>query len=143
MNSAPPYRFSIPRPPTLVVVAKGKRCYPGLVLTLGTETIPLRRDEHGTIRVRQTRVSLESVAYCFEEGATAETIVEAFPTLSLSDVYLVLGYCLRHPQEVAEYLEEQRQLANEARESHERRFGFQVTGLRDRLLARQAQRNGK
>jgi hypothetical protein len=88
-------------------------------------------------------VTLESVAYCFEEGDTAEAIVEAFPTLSLPDVYLVLGYCLRHPQELADYLEAQRNLAKEARESHERRFGFQVTGLRDRLLARQAQRNGK
>ena len=110
-----------------------------MTLTLGAELIPLTRDEHGSIRVGKTRVTLDSIAYCFKDGDSPEEIVEAFPTVSLSDVYLVLGYCLRHADEVEEYLAQGQQIAKEMRE----RDTFNMPGLRDRLLARQAQRNGK
>ena len=112
-----------------------------MTLTLGAEQIPLRRDDYGSIRVSQTRVTLESIAYCFKEGASPEEIVEAYPAVSISDVYLVLGYCLRHPDELNEYLAQQRQHAQESRERDEIRFN--TSGLRERLLARQSQRNGK
>ena len=110
-----------------------------MTLTLGAELIPLTRDKHGSIRVGKTRVTLDSIAYCFKDGDSPEEIVEAFPTVSLSDVYLVLGYCLRHADEVEEYLAQGQQIAKEMRE----RDTFNTPGLRDRLLARQAQRNGK
>ncbi len=107
-------------------------------MTLGSEQIPLERDESGTIRIASTRVTLESVAYAFQEGESAESIQEAFPSLSLSDVYLVLGYCLRHPQELQIYLDEQRQGDAQARDQDEERFP--TNGLKERLLQRRAQR---
>ena len=113
-----------------------------MTLTVGTEQIPLTQNEQGTIRVGQTRVTLESVIYCFQEGASPEAIVDAYPTLTLSDVYLVLGYYLRHHDEVTEYLQSQREDVQAIRAHDEARFP-QRTGLRAQLLARQTQRNGK
>jgi uncharacterized protein (DUF433 family) len=113
-----------------------------MTLTVGTEQIPLTQNEQGTIRVGQTRVTLESVIYCFQEGASPEGIVDAYPTLTLSDVYLVLGYYLRHPNEVAAYLQAQHQDIVDIR-AHDEALVPPRTGLRAQLLARQAQRNGR
>lgn len=107
-------------------------------LTFGNEKIPLERDDNGTIRIGNTRVTLESVAYAFEEGESAESIQEAFPSLSLSDVYLVLGYCLRHPQQLATYLAEQAKFNEIARQQDQSRF--QSEGLKARLVRRRADR---
>jgi uncharacterized protein (DUF433 family) len=105
-----------------------------MTLTIGTEQMPMRRDPDGTIRIGRTRVTLDCVAAAFEQGATAETIVEQFPTLELPDVYLVLGYYLRHTQDILEYLAEGRQLAAQHRQRTESRLS--PHGLRERLLAR-------
>jgi hypothetical protein len=51
-------------------------------LTLGSEQIPLERDDSGTIRIGKTRVTLESVAYAFEEGNSAESIQDSVPQLN-------------------------------------------------------------
>ena len=107
-------------------------------LILGSEQIPLERDDNGTIRIGKTRVALESVAYAFEEGDSAESIQEAFPSLTLSDVYLVLGYCLKHPLQLADYLAQQSQFNENARQQDESRF--QTEGLKARLLLRRATR---
>lgn len=102
-------------------------------MKLGSESIPLHRDSNGTIRVGETKVTLESVAYAFEEGDSAESIQDAFPGLQLSDIYLVLGFCLRYPAELEEYLAQQRLFVDEARREDESRF--QTQGLRNRLLS--------
>lgn len=107
-------------------------------LTLGNERIPLERDDSGTIRIGKTRVTLESVAYAFEEGDSAESIQEAFPSLALSDVYLVLGYCLKHPQQLADYLAQQSQFNELARQQDQSRF--KTEGVKARLLLRKANR---
>ena len=105
---------------------------------MATEQIPLRKDTDGTIRVGKTRVTLDCVATAFEEGATPESIVDQFPSLQLPDVYLVLGYYLRHTQEIADYLAEGRRLAQE----HQRRAEARLSpfGIRERLLARRSER---
>lgn len=120
-------------------VLSGSATFRSMSLSLGSEKIPLQRDDRGVIRVGSTRVSLESVAYAFEEGDSPEAIQEAFPSLSLSDIYLVLGYCLKHPEDLAEYLAEQRQFNAKARQEDESRF--QTEGLRARLLQRKRERN--
>ena len=109
-----------------------------MTLIIGTEQIPLRREPDGTIRIGQTRVTLDCVASSFEQGATPEMIVDQFPTLQLAEVYLVLGYYLLHPQEMNEYLAEGRRLSEE----HQRRAEARLSpfGIRERLLARQMER---
>jgi uncharacterized protein (DUF433 family) len=57
-----------------------------------TITMPLVVTEQGTIRIKGSRVSLESVIHHFKLGTTAEQIVQSFPSLSLGDVYSSIAY---------------------------------------------------
>jgi uncharacterized protein (DUF433 family) len=56
-----------------------------------TEVMPLEVDQDGTVRVGKTRVTLDTVIAAFTEGATAEEIVQQYPSLQLADVYHVIG----------------------------------------------------
>lgn len=98
------------------------------------ETIPLIRDDSGTIRVAGTRVTLETVIAAFRRGATAETIVDKYDVLSLTDVYLVIGYYLQHRDEVDAYIQQQKEIGDQVRRENETRFD--PHGIRERLLAR-------
>jgi len=91
-------------------------------------------NEHGVIRVAGTRVPLETVVIAFRKGATPEEIAQNFPVLALGDVYAVLTYCLRHPEEVESYMQRRRALADEVRQKVESQMP--QTGFRERLLAR-------
>src|ERR1035441_8696762 len=71
---------------------------------LMTEPIPLVADADGVIRVRGTRVTMETILTAFDEGATAEEIAQQYPSISLADVYQVIGYYLRHSSELEPYL---------------------------------------
>jgi uncharacterized protein (DUF433 family) len=86
------------------------------------------------MRVQGTRITLDTVFAAFQEGATAEEIVQQYPSLSLADVYQVIGYCLRHSLEVERYLAERRQTGRTTRELNESTWC--PDGIRDRLLAR-------
>ena len=52
--------------------------------------------EQGTIQIKGSRVSLDSIIHHFRLGATAEQIVQSFPSLSLGDVYSSIAYYLMH-----------------------------------------------
>ncbi|WP_445632316.1 DUF433 domain-containing protein [Nostoc sp. DSM 114161] len=78
---------------------------------LDRETPPLREDETGAIRVGNSRVLLEVVIRAFQDGASPESIVQRYSTLSLSDVYSTIGYYLRHQNAVEAYLNHREQLA--------------------------------
>lgn len=99
-----------------------------------TQPVPLAADDGGIIRVPGTRVTLETVVHAFERGATAEEIVQQYPSLALADVYDVLGYVLRHQADVATYLDRRAAECAAVRQENERRFDPQ--GVRARLLAR-------
>ena len=85
-----------------------------------------------------TRVTLDTVIAAFKEGVTAEEIAWQYPSVLLADVYAVIGYYLQHQVEVEAYLSERQQIANEIRQQNEARF--KQPGLRERLLARQSQK---
>ena len=55
-----------------------------------------------------SRVSLDTIVYAFLGGQTAEAIAQAFPMLSLEQVYGALTYYLVNRQAVDEYLVAQR-----------------------------------
>ncbi|MBN1123111.1 MAG: DUF433 domain-containing protein [Anaerolineae bacterium] len=99
-----------------------------------TEQIPIRADEDGRLRVGATRILLDLVIYAFRLGSTPETITEQYPSLSLDDVYLAIGYYLRHRDEVDAYLREQESEAEAFRREYE--AGHPPTLTRDVLLAR-------
>ena len=54
--------------------------------------------------VSGTRVSLDSVVRAFLAGDSAETIAQAFPVLSLEQVYGAIAFYLAHRDEVDRYL---------------------------------------
>jgi uncharacterized protein (DUF433 family) len=84
-----------------------------IMVALGeTISMPLVVNEHGTIRIKGSRVSLDSIIHHFKLGATAEQIVQSFPSLSLGDVYSSIAYYLTHRQEIEEYLQEQETAAD-------------------------------
>lgn len=48
-----------------------------------TVTVPLTIGEDGVIRIGKTRVTLDTVVYAFQDGATAEEIASQYPSLDL------------------------------------------------------------
>lgn len=104
--------------------------------TIATETVPLVRDVDGVIRVGKTRVTLDTLVSAFLNGATAEEISHQYPSVALADVYSVVAYYLRRRVEVDAYLDRRREHAERVRTQNESRFD--PSGIRDRLLARQA-----
>ena len=96
--------------------------------------IPIETDADGVIRVAGTRVTLDALVAAFNEGATAEEIVQQYPSLELGDVHAVIGYYLHNRAEVEQYLERRREEALGVRRENEARFDPE--GIRDRLLAR-------
>ena len=107
-----------------------------MALQVFAEPVPLRTDSDGVTRVGDTRVTLATIVIAFHKGATAETIVQQYPSLTLADVYAVIGYYLHHQDEVDTYLAEQQQEAELIRQQNEARFN--PAGIRSRLLARRA-----
>lgn len=106
-------------------------------LVLEPRAIPLTRLENGVYRVTGTRIPLERIVECYQEGATPEDIVRDFDTLKLSDVYAVLSYYLDHKDAVEQYMREQEEEAEAFRRLIEASQP-QRPGLREELLARRA-----
>lgn len=103
-------------------------------LAVTAEPVLLITDADGIVRVGGTRIELDSLVAAFTEGATAEEIVQQYPSLQLADVYSVIGYYLRRQPSVESYLRERRHRAFTVRQENEARFD--PAGVRDRLLAR-------
>lgn len=96
--------------------------------------IAMETDADRVIRVGGTRVTLDTLVEAFNEGATAEEIVQQYPSLELGDVYAVIGYYLHNRANIEQYLERRREEASRVRRENEARFS--PDGIRDRLLAR-------
>jgi len=77
------------------------------------QDVPLSISQDGTIRIADTRVSLDSVLHHYRQGATAEEIAVRFPALRLADIHSCLAYYLNHQESVQEYLTRQQQHAQE------------------------------
>ena len=103
-----------------------------------SEKISLRADAYGTIRVGDTRVTLSAVISCFDRGATPEAIVDSFNTLELADVYCVIGYYLRHQDEVKAYRKKEQQEGEALRKNIESELS--PSPLRERLLKHKRER---
>lgn len=99
---------------------------------------PPVREEQGVFRVGATRVRLDSVIGAFESGCSPEEILLKYPSLELTDIYAVITYYLWHRDEVDAYLEVRRRYSEQVEQENELRFPSH--GIRERLLARRAQR---
>jgi len=76
------------------------------LLPLDIERLPLRVDEGGTLRIGNSRVTLDLIVEQYENGMTPEDMVRAYDTLVLADVHAAIAYYLRHRHEVRAYLKQ-------------------------------------
>ena len=110
-----------------------------MTLVVAAETVPLKTNADGVVRVGKTRVTLDTVINAFQNGATAEEIAYRFPSLNLADVYATISFYLNHQADVEVYLQQRQGEAQKVRKQNQSRFDSQ--GLRDRLMARRIERS--
>ena len=105
------------------------------------QTVPFVVTEYGTIRIADSRVSLDSVIYQYKVGATPEEIVLSFPSLRLADVYAAIAYYLTHIEEIEQYLRQQEAEADELQRQVESdpRHQAAMAILRERIKLRRAE----
>lgn len=72
-----------------------------------SQSVPVKEDEHGVLRVAGTRVTLDSVVYAFRNGATAEEILQKYPSLDLAGIYALITFSLRNREAVDEHIQEE------------------------------------
>ena len=72
----------------------------------------------GCYRIKETRVSLDSVVYAFQQGLSPETIAtECYPTLTLEQAYGAIAFYLANRKEIDVYLKEGEILFDELRKT--------------------------
>ena len=103
-------------------------------LVIETETPPLKQHADGSIRVGNSRITMETLLAFYKQGETAEELARDFDTVSLAEIYSVIAYYLRHKDEVEAYLHEREVLAKRIRAEIEDRQPRQPT--REELQAR-------
>ena len=106
-----------------------------MTIFIEVQPLPLEVDSDGVVRVGGTRVTLDTIIYAFLDGATAEEIAQQYPSISLPDIYSVIGYYLKQRMKIDKYLHQREKFAAKIKKQNEMRFD--PNGVRDRLLARQ------
>lgn len=108
-----------------------------------TITIPLRTDEHGTIYVGSTRVTLDSIVNFYLQGETPEDLHQGFSTVALADIYAVIAYYLTHRADVDAYLKQRTEEAARIQKDIEAAYPPKITrsDLQARLDTQQRNRD--
>ena len=92
------------------------------------------------VRIKGTRVGIESVVYAFQDGLSPEEVVQEYPSLSLEQVYATIAYYLHNRSEVDDYIARLEKWAEERRRERERDVPPVIQRLRAlRAHIRQAQ----
>lgn len=87
-----------------------------------TIALPLKLDDHGTIRVSDSRVTLDVLIARHRAGDSPEAIHAQFDSVPLNDVYAVIGYYLANRAELDAYLQEREQDARRIRQQWEAEY---------------------
>ena len=103
-----------------------------MTIALAADPVPLEKDEYDTIRVKGSRVTLDTIVAAFNKGETAQEILDGYPTLALADIYSIIGYYLHHQADVEAYLAEQDLKAREIRQKIE--ASYPTAQLRARMI---------
>ena len=91
-------------------------------MTITVDAPPLQTDSTGTVRVGDSRVSLDLIVYAYLNGERPEEIATAYPSVTLDQVYASIAYYLRHRDEVDAYLAQREREADQIRADWEARF---------------------
>ncbi len=113
-----------------------------MTITLHADPVPLRVDDTGTIRVGQSRVTLDVLVRYWRLGMRPEEIARGLDTLTLADVHGALAYYFRHQTEVDEYLRQREEEAERLRQEIEGANAPRLATLKARLEAARAQGDG-
>ena len=82
-------------------------------LDLSAMPVPLRWAEGGlVVRLNNSRIALDIIVSRYRRGYTPEMIVDNYPWLELSDIYLIIAFYLRNKESVRDYLRESYQQAD-------------------------------
>jgi uncharacterized protein (DUF433 family) len=110
-----------------------------MTLVIEDEKVPIYADERGVFRINNTRVLLDLVVSSFLRGSSPEDIIEQYTTLDLANVYSVIGYYLRHKEEIDAYIAERDAQAQAFRLEMEAKYP--TTATLEKIKARYNQRN--
>jgi uncharacterized protein (DUF433 family) len=105
------------------------------LLRLGADSLPLRVDEGGTVRIGSSRITLDLVVEQYQNGMSPEDMVRAYDTLDLADAHAAIAFYLRHKNDVQAYLKRR------AAEAASLRSKIEIERprvSRDELIARRA-----
>lgn len=101
------------------------------------ENLPLAVWEDGTVRIKGSRLTLDSIVHQFKLGATTEQIQHSFPSVGLREIYGAIYYYLENTEAVESYL-----IGQESADAEGRQFietHFDTRALREKILARRSQ----
>ena len=70
------------------------------------DAVPLVQWEDGSIRVRNSRVTLESLVHHMQVGDTVEDIRQSYPTVSVSQVKAILAWYHDNKADADEYIQQ-------------------------------------
>ena len=76
-----------------------------MYIAIHQDPVPLRVDAEGTIRVGNSRITLDVLLGEYRRGMTPKQIVEQLDSLTVADVYGALAYYHRHKDELDAYLQ--------------------------------------
>ncbi len=100
---------------------------------VGTIPKPVREVE-GVLKVGDTRVSLDTVVYHFNNGADAAEIQDQYDSMSLAQVHAAIAFYLHNKAEVDAYIAKHEADRERFWKEHEAKYPPTIT--REMLLAR-------
>jgi uncharacterized protein (DUF433 family) len=96
------------------------------------------------IRIKGTRIGIETVLYDFiYRSRSPETIVAAYPSLTLEQVYATITFCLHDKEKVTAYLSRWLETSKRRREEQNRHPSPAVRMLRALAAERHASESSK
>jgi len=102
------------------------------------ETVPLVQWDNGSIRVRNSRVTLETIVIRTQMGDTVERIHSGFPTVSVSQITAILAWYHDNKADADEYVQQVQAEGKRLRQLIESQPGYKKI-TREELLRRKAQ----
>jgi len=103
-------------------------------IIIEAEAPPLKQWADGSIRIGNTRVTLDTLISFYNQGESADELAAGFPTVPLADIHATIAYYLKHREHFDAYLAEREKTAADVQAEAEKPVS--ADGIRDRLLAR-------
>ena|SRR5215216_2154109 len=100
-------------------------------------TVPLVQLETGGVRVRNSRVTLETIVHRMQVGDTVEEIHDGFPTVSITQIKEILDWYFDNKADADEYLHQVEEEGERLLQSIESQPGYKA--WREKVLRYKAE----